>query len=392
MKKLSFAIILVLCGGWLIFSLLRGNYYAMKANQAWQDYKYFFIDSGRVKRPLEKDSVSEGQSYAMLRAVFMDDQAVFDECYRFSEENLSRKNQTSDNLLAWHWKDGQVLDWMPASDADIDYAVSLIFAYLRWGRHSPPGLEPYDQKARAVLKDILALETFRTDKGNLFLLPWIVPNKNDPYFPINPSYYSPAYFRIFYKFTKDKQWLELTQSSYTMLFSLSDSLNGKNGVGLIPDWCRIDREEKFLPFTSILSPAGWDSLRIPFRIYLDLAWFNSSDAQKLISYKIADFVEAEWKKEKKIFAKYFYSGKAATDYEHPLSYAAYYLILKAAGSSEAPALLKKLNSFLTTIEGRKIYLSQNEYFANSLCWLAEEAHTSRLSRIGKRLINKLPAR
>ena len=86
----------------------------------WSGYKHFFLDAdGRVKRPKEGDTVSEGQAYAMLRAVWMDDKKTFDGCYRWTEENLSRKNKTGDNLLAWHWKDGKVSDWMPASDADV---------------------------------------------------------------------------------------------------------------------------------------------------------------------------------------------------------------------------------------------------------------------------------
>ena len=72
----------------------------------WKGLKNHFITAeGRVIRPKnENDTVSEGQAYAMLQAVWMDDQETFDKCYRWTENNLSRKSLTGDHLLAWWWK------------------------------------------------------------------------------------------------------------------------------------------------------------------------------------------------------------------------------------------------------------------------------------------------
>ncbi|HPS54870.1 MAG TPA: glycosyl hydrolase family 8, partial [Sedimentisphaerales bacterium] len=145
----------------------------------WSGFKQFFIDSsGKVNRIEDGDVVSEGQAYAMLRAVWMDDKECFDNCYRWTEDNLSRVKTKSDNLLAWQWKQGEVYDWMPASDADIDYALSLIFADYKWSKKNLIGVEDYGGKAKAVLSDILDKETFRTLSGKLYLGPWVMDDKD----------------------------------------------------------------------------------------------------------------------------------------------------------------------------------------------------------------------
>ncbi len=106
----------------------------------WEGYRRRFIQhDGRVIRPRDgNDTVSEGQAYAVLRAVWMDDQAAFDAVYGWTETHLSRVKARGDHLLAWRWGRGTdgnwgVLDWAAASDADEDYALALLFAARRWG-------------------------------------------------------------------------------------------------------------------------------------------------------------------------------------------------------------------------------------------------------------------
>ncbi len=121
----------------------------------------------------------------MLRAVWLGDKAAFDACYRWSETHLRRKE---DSLLAWHWKDGKITDSMPAADADIDYALSLLQAEARWPGQAPEGLAPYGARGLQSAEDILRLLTFRAG-SRLHLSPWILRPKAEAPFPVNPSYY-----------------------------------------------------------------------------------------------------------------------------------------------------------------------------------------------------------
>ena len=95
----------------------------------WSNYKDAFVTAGgRVRRPRDNDdTVSEGQAYAMLAAVLLDDRETFDKLYEWTDAHLSRRKRLGgDHLLAWHWQGGKVADWMPASDADCDFALALI--------------------------------------------------------------------------------------------------------------------------------------------------------------------------------------------------------------------------------------------------------------------------
>ena len=60
---------------------------------SWNYYKRHYIQAdGRVRRPDNgNDTVSEGQAYALLRAVWSGDQATFERCYHWAAENLSQK-------------------------------------------------------------------------------------------------------------------------------------------------------------------------------------------------------------------------------------------------------------------------------------------------------------
>lgn len=337
------------------------------AEKTWEGFKYSFIESdGRVKRIEQGDTVSEGQAYAMLRAVWMGDKAFFDKCYHWSEENLSRLRSQGDHLLAWQWKEGKVADWMPASDADIDYALSLIFAHAQWGN----GTTNYTSKARNILADILRLETFRLPNGRLYLAPWILENVSDGLYPQNPSYYSPAHFKIFYEFTGDKRWLELVDTSYVVLSSLSERIEDHRGVGLIPDWVKINSQGEFVLWQEKSSDFGWDAVRFVYRVGIDYLWFGEERAKSLLE-KTADFLETQWRAKKILLAGYAYSGESINHYESPLFYAAYDTVLKITGSKIQPAVKNKLRGFLNIKDQHMFYLEQGNYYINSLSWLSD---------------------
>jgi len=339
----------------------------------WEGYKYYFIDEeGRVKRPKENDTVSEGQAYAMLRAAWMNDKDTFDKCYRWTEENLSRINKTGDNLLAWHWKSGKVLDYMPASDADIDYALSLVFADSIWKGKSPSDLADYGEKARKVLDDVLRFETYKTKTGRLYLSPWIIENAQSlEKLPLNPSYYSPAHFRVFQKFTRDKRWEGLVKTTYFMLDSLSQEFRGEKGIGLIPDWCLVDNSDRFYPMEGKSDIFGWESVRVPFRVAMDYFWFGSKEAKRFFNKGLRGFIEKEWREKGILFCEYDYTGKPVKKYENPLFYAAYASVLLATGSDYSDQIVDKAHSFIKKDENGWLYLNEKEYYVNSLAWISD---------------------
>lgn len=110
---------------------------------AWGGYKQTFVQGGRVIDPTRGGiTTSEGQSYALLRAVWMADRSSFDTVWRWTAANLQVRG---DGLFASLWGGGSVQDHNSASDADSDIALALLYAGRRFGDQA------YTTAARTVL-------------------------------------------------------------------------------------------------------------------------------------------------------------------------------------------------------------------------------------------------
>ncbi len=329
--------------------------------QVWQWYKKRFIEpDGRVYRPRNRnDTVSEGQAYALLIAVLVDDRETFDRVMDWTETHLSRKARFGDNLLAWHWevKDG-VVDWNSASDADVDYALALLFAYYRWGELS------YMEKAKRLLSDILRMETIVVNNKR-YLLPGTWGMEGETII-LNPSYLSPAHFRIFHMVTGDGRWLELVDGTYDIVLSVSREFMGMEGKGLVPDWIGIRRDGAFIQAEGFSTGYGWDAIRIPLRIGLDYLWFRDERAFEFIK-GIVGFYTDEWRNQgKRFFVEYMYDGMAQRKDENPVAYATSLIPFKVYDSTILPGIVEKLSESYYP-EG--YFHEGDNYYINSLCLL-----------------------
>ncbi|MGH7228281.1 MAG: glycosyl hydrolase family 8, partial [Nitrospiraceae bacterium] len=115
----------------------------------WSFYKQKYIVSGRVIS-LDENGIttSEGQGYAMLRAVWSNDRHTFTTVWTWTKRNLQIR---PDKLFAWKWK-GKVLSANSATDADTDIALALILASRRFSEPS------FEQEALAILDSIWTAE------------------------------------------------------------------------------------------------------------------------------------------------------------------------------------------------------------------------------------------
>ncbi len=332
---------------------------------SWEYYKRTFIMAGRVIRLKNNhDTVSEGESYAMLRAVLMHDRKTFDECLAWTESNISRKTSHGDHLLAWHFENGRISDTAAASDADIDYAFSLILASRKWNESR------YLELAREVLQSILDHETIEIN-GRLYLLPAteMAPSSNG-YIAQNPSYYAPSSFRIFYEVSEDKRWLRLVDTSYDLVRRLQKSRGGINANGLVPDWCALDEngEIKSLPDKSQLF--GWDAVRVPLRMMADYQLNGDHRALEVLR-RFSLFFEHEFKQNGRILSEYSCENATGKPYESTLFYTAAYAATEAAGSSVAASILQRQREFIRQNGNEYSYGDLDDYYVNSLAWLVE---------------------
>jgi endoglucanase len=243
----------------------------------WTQYKRTFIEeSGRVIRPRnQNDTVSEGQAYGMLFAVILDDRDAFDRIHAWTKKELSREALQADHLLGWHWRAGKVIDWNSASDADLDYIFALLLAHKRWGD------EAFREEALLVAADVLEHETRRRN-DLLLLIPGVWEDKDRDGLMINPSYFSPATYRLLTEATGEPKWDELTASTYRIWESVGEYMGKRKGAGLIPDWCRYTTEGEIRSINTRAPTYGWDALRYPLRAGFDALMWNEEPARRLL--------------------------------------------------------------------------------------------------------------
>ena len=329
---------------------------------AWEGYQRQFIeDDGRVIRPSDHDdTVSEGQAYAMLMAVALNDRLTFERVWGWTTTHLSRFPRFGDRLLAWHWAKGQgVTDWNSAADADVDMALALLLAHARW--HD----ESYQVEGLQLLQDILTFETEELG-GERYLLPGNWRLDSDVW-PLNPSYFSPAHFRLFYAVTGDAQWNELLRGTYALLTRLSQQEVIPVRAGLVPDWIGIDSHGMLRTLEGFSQQTTWDAVRMPWRVALDVLW-GQEDCGGAYLRNIVDFWEQEWRQRGgRFFLEYRLGGEPITAKEHVGAYAMALPALNSARSSLTTDVLHKVQSFFN--EDGQYFQSADEYYQNSLSLL-----------------------
>jgi endoglucanase len=376
---------------------------------SWQSYRRHFINSeGQVKIPEEGGgTISEAQAYALLRAVWAGDGTTFVRVYRWTYRHLSRAPKYGDSLLAWRWgrlPDGSwgVLDANSAADADLDYALALILAH-RKGWRAPPGLPEYLEESRRVINAILAKEVVRLPNGGLLLTPGNWHEPNPPYL-VNPSYFSPAAYRLFAQTSPGQggpaqkipvkegsqspsplmgegwgggegtavasPWRDLHKATYPFLEKVCRRLGDLPGVGLFPDWCRVDAAGTISPAPEKGTNFGWEAVRVPFRVALDGLWFKEPQAARLLKDKFLPFFTAQWQVHHRLMAVYRYDGTPAVEYESPVLYAGVLAGALAAGDQEfAREMALKILSFYKEDGNRAYFEAPDNYYANNWAWL-----------------------
>lgn len=289
---------------------------------SWERYKTSFIKAdGRVVDYSQNGiTTSEGQSYALLRAVWLDDKPEFDLVWNWTRNNL----QLSNGLFGWRW--GQIAPnrygFLPgggnnsASDADTDIALALIFAADRWGDKT------YLVQAQRILPGIWN-EEVATVAGQPVLTAgnWA---KGSSLVIVNPSYFAPYAWRIFAKVDQAHSWNNLLAPAYNLLDRVgNDSLGGKTAVGLPPDWVAVNMADGALsvpPTASLSTDYAFNAMRVPWRIALDYEWNKDSRAYQYLQNHF-NFLAQTYSQTGKILGTYHHDGTPATTYESPAMYA-----------------------------------------------------------------------
>lgn len=222
----------------------------------------------RVARPdghnaylgVDEDTVSEGMGYGMLLSAYNGDKTTFDALWAFAKQKFN-----GNGLMSWHIApDGGVAKHdgaaNSATDGDEDMAMALIKADKTWGG--------YTADAKALIGNIMEHEV---EKGTNVLKPGDAWGGSDK---TNPSYFAPAYYKVFQEYTGDPRWGAVADKAYEIL---AKAANPK--TGLVPNWVTADGTPLDDSQTA-QGPKyyGYDAMRTPWRIALDAVWYNDPRA------------------------------------------------------------------------------------------------------------------
>jgi endoglucanase len=227
----------------------------------------------RVRRPnsgtVINSSNSEGIAYGMELAAYMNDQELFDALWQYEQLHVGQNG-----LMEWEiGPDGATLGSGAASDGDEDMALALVMAHKKWGGRGSLN-ETYETYALRQI-DLMWQHEVDPTRGHVF-------TPGDQFGGgaiINISYFAPAYYRVFGKFSgKTADWDRVVESSYRVLAATLNATNGNATNGLVPAWSTPEGVPMAPPQSNHPTHHQLDSCRTPFRIAQDYCWFEEPRA------------------------------------------------------------------------------------------------------------------
>ena len=218
-----------------------------------------------------QDARTEGLSYGMMIAVQLDKKDVFDRIWRWSKKYLQHQSGPREGYFAWSIHPKTLKQNSPgsASDGELYYITSLLFAANKWGNNT--GINYYGEARR-----ILDAMWKKDGTGNIYNLIntahkqiTFVPEGNH-YKWTDPSYHLPAFYEVWVLYAKDGHeqfYKDCADTSRAFLHRACHPVTGLNydytefsGASHVARWM----------------PPGfrYDSWRVPMNIAMDYTWFG----------------------------------------------------------------------------------------------------------------------
>lgn len=216
-----------------------------------------------------KDVRTEGMSYGMMIAVQFDRKDIFDRLWRWCSRYMQHHYGKFKGYFAWSCTtDGKRNSQGPASDGELYYVTSLIFASNRWGNDT--GID-YLGEARNIL-DCSMQKTGMSEVTPLIDLETRLITFTPSWYGArftDPSYHVPAFYEVWARWADDGRsafWQECARRSREYLHRCVHPQ-----TGLTPDYSNYDGS--LMRTGALLGDAfRFDSWRVPMNIALDYSW------------------------------------------------------------------------------------------------------------------------
>lgn len=327
----------------------------------WRSYKDNFMTlNGQIVDTSTWQTTSEGQSYAMMRALMMNDRLAFDTVWQWTKDNMQIRKD--DHLFAWKIQldaqgNNHVADTNAASDADEDIALALYQAYQKWGDPQ------YLAESKQIIADIWKKEVVQQN-NTLYLIAAPQQAQSNSLL-INPSYLAPYNYEQLAKIDPTHNWMKLANDSYAVLAKIQN----KSKVGLISNWVTIEKDGTITSASDIIpqnaDTYGYDAFRINWR----MAEVNNDPRAQAILSKLASFYESAWQKNHIIFAQYDMNGNPLSQFSDVPTSAGAIIGLNALHNSLANTIYK--DEIVSRFNKNGLYWGQpNNYYSQNWAWFA----------------------
>lgn len=249
---------------------------------AYHNWKKNFVANGPgagqliVKSPDVQGGsvVSEGIAYGMLISVYMNDRETFD---GLSKYWLAHPATGTTALMTWIFDitGANAKDQGSATDADEDAAFAFVEAGKRWG-------QTYEASAAKVIGEVWSYDI---DKSSYLPTYGNNAKNNTSNQPTNPSYFAPAFYRIFATAGSQSGFNTVATNVYT-------ALNNVSANSLPPAWCQGNCTSAGGGGYTDNTAYQYDAHRVPWRIGLDYCWNGTAAAATYLDHISATFSTA----------------------------------------------------------------------------------------------------
>ena len=264
---------------------------------------------GYVSDIKNHDARTEGMSYGLMIAVQFGEKDIFDRLWRWTKRYMQHQDGIRKGYFAWSCKtDGTRNSDGAASDGELYFITSLIFASNRWGNDT--GIN-YKAEAQHILDCIQPREYTPEPRRGFGGFGFAAQQSTNTQHPApttqkmylidpetklitftpdgfgqrftDPSYHIPAFYEVWARWADDGRadlWNECAAKSREFLHKCINPQTGLNG-----DQCQYDGSEMQMPrFPGMpQQPQGaprrngnnnfrYDSWRVPMNITLDYEW------------------------------------------------------------------------------------------------------------------------
>jgi oligosaccharide reducing-end xylanase len=225
------------------------------------------------------DVRTEGQSYGMMLAVQMNQQAEFNRLWKWTKDHMFHREGKYAGYYAWHCRyDGTQIDAGPASDGEEWFVMTLFFAAHRWGNGE--GIFNYEAEAQTLLRHMLhnneggaagsVTSMFDCKEKQIVFVPHAPGNAFS-----DPSYHLPAFYELWARWAADLAdrtfMADAAQVSRRHFHAAAHPV-----TGLMPDYSNFDgtpyprgNHQHFL----------FDAYRTIGNVALDYSWFGRDSWQ-----------------------------------------------------------------------------------------------------------------